>query len=446
LDTQPEGAKPLRNRASCLSATCLLAVAGCGGGNGVGTPAVAAGGGANLRIIVNRTYRAIDLGKLTYALPGWLLSPGANSIAMNDAGDIVSGVNETPYLWTVASPTLLDGRFKSARAINSHGQIAGDTWRFDRNGFPTHAGVWQNGAVTDLDMLIIVRDDNHFSEAFGINEAGQVVGEFSFPPFPDAMNPAGSHAVTYVNGVLHDIGTVGGTVSRAMAVNSSGRIVGYGTTQNNAQTHAISWDNSVAVDLGTLPGGTYSQATALNDAGQIVGFANVARTEPFGTPPPRAVLWQHGGIIDLGTLGGPGAYATGISKNAAIVGSAETSELRASDRTNVGYYYDYFMIYGYGWYISGNSPAGPQNSGGGAGFAGGGNGRSARTRAAGDLRSHYVAHAFVYADGTMFDLNKLLPANSDWELTQAHAINARGQIAGIGTWHGQVHGYLLDPN
>jgi hypothetical protein len=56
-----------------------------------------------------------------------------------------------------------------------------------------------------------------------------------------------------------------------------------------------------------------------------------------------------------------------------------------------------------------------------------------------------VAHAFVYADKTMFDLNKVLPAGSGWELTQTHAINSKGQIVGIGTFQGQVRGYLLDP-
>jgi probable HAF family extracellular repeat protein len=157
-------------------------------------------------------------------------------------------------------------------------------------------------------------------------------------------------------------------------------------------------------------------------------------------------MWQNGAILDLGTLGGPASFATGINSAGTVVGSAETSELRASEWTNVGYYYDFFTYNGYGWDISNsNYLPGAQNSGGGSGFAGGGNGRSAPGRASADERSYYVAHAFAYADGTMIDLNRLLPIGTPWELTQAHAINTRGQITGIGTFHGQVHGFLLNP-
>src|SRR6202034_2029899 len=41
--------------------------------------------------------------------------------------------------------------------------------------------------------------------------------------------------------------------------------------------------------------------------------------------------------------------------------------------------------------------------------------------------------AFLYSNGTMTDLNTLLPANSGWQLQTAAGINNKGVIAGVGT-------------
>ena len=53
--------------------------------------------------------------------------------------------------------------------------------------------------------------------------------------------------------------------------------------------------------------------------------------------------------------------------------------------------------------------------------------------------------AFVWRNGTMTDLNNLLPANSGWELTVAWGINNNGQIVGSGNFNGQYKAYILTP-
>jgi probable HAF family extracellular repeat protein len=60
-----------------------------------------------------------------------------------------------------------------------------------------------------------------------------------------------------------------------------------------------------------------------------------------------------------------------------------------------------------------------------------------------DFQSTY--HAFVYREGKMLDLNKLIPAGSGWVLIQAFGINNAGQIVGEGTHNGLEHGFLLTP-
>jgi probable HAF family extracellular repeat protein len=61
--------------------------------------------------------------------------------------------------------------------------------------------------------------------------------------------------------------------------------------------------------------------------------------------------------------------------------------------------------------------------------------------AAGNLR------AFIWQNGTMTDLNTLIPADSPLYLLFAGGINSSGEIAGFGvTISGDVHGFLLTPS
>jgi probable HAF family extracellular repeat protein len=72
-------------------------------------------------------------------------------------------------------------------------------------------------------------------------------------------------------------------------------------------------------DLGML------YATDLNEAGQVVGFAAIANGDS------RAVLWDNGTMIDLGTLGGNHSWADGINDLGQVVG---TTKLPGDDATH----------------------------------------------------------------------------------------------------------------
>ena len=62
-----------------------------------------------------------------------------------------------------------------------------------------------------------------------------------------------------------------------------------------------------------------------------------------------------------------------------------------------------------------------------------------------DLNDGTKNHGFLYSNGFMVDVNTLLPANSDWVLRDAQAINDLGQIVGFGDIGGEQHAYLLTP-
>ena len=72
---------------------------------------------------------------------------------------------------------------------------------------------------------------------------------------------------------MTDLGTFGGTWSSATGINDQGQIVGnfWPTTGGN---HAFLYTSGTAIDLGLLPGYTSSFAEGINDNGDVVGYVS----------------------------------------------------------------------------------------------------------------------------------------------------------------------------
>lgn len=86
---------------------------------------------------------------------------------------------------------------------------------------------------------------------------------------------------------------------------------------------AFQWRDGTLTDLGALPGGYNSYAQAINERGKVVGSAENGVTDPvLGIAEFEAVLWQHGQITNLGTLGGNESLAFDINDRGRIVGTA----------------------------------------------------------------------------------------------------------------------------
>jgi probable HAF family extracellular repeat protein len=83
--------------------------------------------------------------------------------------------------------------------------------------------------------------------------------------------------------MMTDLGTLGGNYSQAGGINNNGQIVGE-SENATGYYHAFLWQNGIMTDLETL-GGNYSGAFGINNNGQMVG-ASTNATEEI-----HAALW-----------------------------------------------------------------------------------------------------------------------------------------------------------
>lgn len=188
----------------------------------------------------------------------------------------------------------------------------------------------------------------------------------------------------------HDLGTLGGAHSRANAVNNALQVVGQAQRSDGQWRAAMFFPMSLAPfpvvrDLGVLPGGRASEATAISQNGIVVGWSELGVTVTPVPAPRRAVRFQtplsttaNPTPINLGTLdpAHTASEARGVNSRGHIVGWSGTPS-------------------------SNTLPGGSQR-------------------------------AFIVRDGTMIDLNTLIPASSGWRLSVANDISESGAIVGWG--------------
>jgi probable HAF family extracellular repeat protein len=136
---------------------------------------------------------------------------------------------------------------------------------------------------------------------------------------------------------VKDLGTLGGTQGVAEGISNRDWVVGDANLACDQNVHAFLWQDGVMRDLGTLGGlNSSEQWPVKDDRGLIAGAAETAAVDPFGenfcgfgVPPTglacQGFLWQDGVMSPLATLGGNNSYATGVNNRGQVVGYAENS-------------------------------------------------------------------------------------------------------------------------
>jgi probable HAF family extracellular repeat protein len=203
------------------------------------------------------------------------------------------------------------------------------------------------------------------------------------------------------------------------ALNNLDQVVG------KAGAHPFIWDPANGMqDLGNLGGMGDNFANALNDVGQVVG-GSVAVDHLM-----HAFIWDpSNGMQDLGDYG-YSTQATAINDAGQIV----------------GYFDD----------LSGHSHAFLYDSGdvldlgllpGTAGSLANSINSSGQIVGVSYRADGQNGPPFLYVDGTMYNLNDLLPAGSGWNLYWASKINDQGQILAYGqNPQRQPHACILTPD
>jgi probable HAF family extracellular repeat protein len=134
-------------------------------------------------------------------------------------------------------------------------------------------------------------------------------------------------------------------------------------------------------------GGNFVEATALNDGGFVTGAASDSTDTNF-----QAAVWvpQSHAAIPLGTVGGDtGSIGLAINNHGVVVGGSGSVTVSAAAS---------------------------------------------------------YAHAFIWREGRMYDLNTLVPAGAPLTLNVAYAITDGGIVAGLGTnAGGETHAFVLMP-
>jgi probable HAF family extracellular repeat protein len=217
-------------------------------------------------------------------------------------GDYTYTYTENGFLWSSSAGMKNVGSNIFPVGINNSGQITGNTTVIQAG---TEASLWNGKNWIQLGIL----PGGTLSQAFGINDDGQVVGlsrngndsfyeGFLWTP----SSPNGS------TGAMIDLGsfTSNPGSSNAVAINKQGWVTGQASNLGyyDGAGHAFLWQPSSTngttgrmIDLGTLDpnadGGLgQSWGLAINGSGMVVGQSNpTGATSEYQTD---AVLWQPG--------------------------------------------------------------------------------------------------------------------------------------------------------
>src|SRR5688572_1105110 len=317
------------------------------------------GGASSYAFDINSTNQIVGYAKLSTGAERAFLFRDANNNGMADSGEMVNlgtlaghassyayavnndgiivGISITATnsrkavrFQTTGNPTDLQmGIASSAYDVNIHGEIVGATL-LGISYTAVHRSP--SGQVTQLGTL---GGGFPYSEAFAINDSGTIVGYSSTDAGDSAfVRPAGGS----MSAIGFDNQPFFFEYDYAWGINNGGQIAGEGFNDLQ-QYRAFRHENGTTIDLGAPAEFTDSMGLAINSGGVIVGQGKNRAGEA------RAVVFTDGQAIDLNSLipGNSGwtlTKARSINDNGFIVGegispSGQTRAFLLSPATNV---------------------------------------------------------------------------------------------------------------
>jgi probable HAF family extracellular repeat protein len=258
--------------------------------------------------------------KVAYTVVPLGAGSGSYATAINQYGQIAGRLipargGYRAFLYSAGALTelaALPGDTDSlAAGINQRGEVVGSSFALMK---PSRAFLYSGSTMRDLGSL----PGGGVTMAKDINDAGHIVGS-------SVLQDHFPFAFLYRDGLMLNLGAFPGTDrSTAAAINNRGQVAGtsgVGPSQgpNGNQTHAFLWQDGVMRDLGTL-GGLNSMGEDVNEHGQVVGSATRAGGDG-DEPDWRGFLWSHGRMRDLGAPpGGRMIQPLAINNRGQVVG------------------------------------------------------------------------------------------------------------------------------
>lgn len=347
-------------------------------------------------------YRLVDLG----TLGGSNSLHVAPAVSMNDRGDVIAQASTS--VPDPLDPSLQDGFIWHGILSNATG-VVHDLGALPGINQSLAGGISRNGLMA------------------GLSTNGLLDPLASFPQLRAVMWDRAHN--------IHDLGTLGGNSSQANQVNSRGQIVGFAlnavpedpdvATFFNLvpaaqQVRAFLWENGLMGDLGTL-GGNDSFASLINEAGAVCGFSstNIEINDTTGLPTIHPFFWANGQMHDLGSLGGtlamPGSFTGGpLGRVMNDQGHVAGTSLLTGDEDRGAFIWTNGQMTNLGS-LGGNATDA---------YAINNNDQVVgRSRTANVPNSH---HPFLWENGQMIDLGVIAACTRGTAIT----INWRGEIAG----------------
>jgi len=237
------------------------------------------------------------------------------STAINNAGQVVVNAGTSGSfgvsLWDLQGGVEslgLTGENSDGVAIDASNDVVGAGDPDDSGNL--QAFLWESdGATQWLGTL-----GGPVSEATAVNASRNVVGmAMTATDIPHAFSWTATGGMEDLTPTLTS--PFGGT---ATGINTSGEVVGYYFPNGASNVLGFSWTKDGGLTSFGAPG---TMALAINDAGTIVGQELTAAGQRHAFS-----YTQSGGMVDLGTLGGDQSMAVAINNKGWIVGTSLTND------------------------------------------------------------------------------------------------------------------------